>query len=219
MKTKNLKISLIINLLILVLVTLGTIFMVIGFSFMGGTQVLTSTGFSPLKYYTVDSNILVGIASLLIVIYECRLSNNKIKEIPKFIFILKYVSTVAVCLTFLVTLFYLAPLYGNKFLFLYKNSNLFFHLLVPILSFISFTLYEKANLEFKHTFYGISTMILYGVYYATNIFIHQKNGVVTIEYDWYSFVKDGVSNIFIVFPVMIIFTYLISVMIYKLNKK
>ena len=134
------------------------------------------------------------------------------------IVIIKYISTIAVTLTFLVTLFYLAPSLGDKFIYLYQNSNLFFHLLVPILSFISFTCFEKVELEFKYTLYGISTMVAYGLYYLINILIHQENGKVSIEYDWYGFVKYGISFIFIVFPLMLIVTYIISLFTYKANK-
>ena len=77
MNKKDLTISFVLNIIIFILVTLGTIFMVTGFKFMGNTQVLASTGFSPLKYYTVDSNIFVGFASLMLIICECYILNKK----------------------------------------------------------------------------------------------------------------------------------------------
>ncbi|MEE3343415.1 MAG: hypothetical protein VZS44_04940 [Bacilli bacterium] len=218
MNRKNIKISLVLNILILIMVVLATIFMVTGFRFMSNTKVLAATGFTPLKFYTVDSNILVGLASLLLIIYEYLLLKGKIKKIPKYVYIFKYISTVAVSLTFLVTLLYLSPLYGSKFLFLYQNSNLFFHLLVPLFSFISYIYYEKIEIEYKYTYYGVSTMILYGIYYVINILIHMKNGKVLPKYDWYGFVYGGLFSIFIAFLVMIIITYIISLVIYKLNK-
>lgn len=218
MNKRSLTFSLILNILIFIMVTLGTIFMFIGFKFMSNDQVLSVSGIGFLRYYTVDSNILVGFASLMLIICECLILNKKINEIPKFVYIFKYISTVAVSLTFLVTLFYLAPMYGDKFLYLYQNSNLFFHLLVPLLSFISFTCFEKVELDFKYTFAGISTMIAYGLYYLINILIHQENGKVSMEYDLYGFVKYGISFIFIVFPLMLIVTYIISLFTYKANK-
>ena len=218
MSSKKLKLSLILNIIIFIMVVLGTIFMVTGFKFMGNTQVLASTGLEPLKFYTVDSNLFVGLASLILIIYEYLFLNKKINKIPKFVYILKYIGTVAVSLTFLVTLLYLAPSYGKNFLFLYQNSNLIFHLIVPVLSFISFTCFENIKLDFKYTFYGVSTMIVYGIYYVINILIHQENGKVALEYDWYGFVKGGVSTIFIVFSLILLFTYLISFGIFKLSK-
>ena len=215
----SLKKSMILNSIIFILVLLGTIFMMTGFQFMGKTQILSSTGISPFKFYTVDSNIIVGLSSLILFIYEYLTLKEKINIVPKFAYILKYIGVVGVSLTFLVTLFYLAPLYGSKFIFLYQNSNLIFHLIVPVLSFISFILYENNHLSFKHTFYGISTMIIYGIYYSINIWVHQENGVVPITYDWYSFVRGGVLEIFIVFPIILIITYLIALFIYRLERR
>lgn len=217
MNQKNIKISLVLNILVFIMVVLGTIFMVTGFKFMSNTHILASTGLEPLKFYTVDSNILVGLAYLILIIYEYLLLKDKIKKIPKYVYILKYISTVAVSLTFLVTLLYLSPLYGSKFLFLYQNSNLFFHLLVPLFSFISFCYFEKTDLEFKYTYYGVSTMILYGIYYVINILIHMDNGKILPKYDWYGFVYGGILSIIIAFLIMIIIIYIVSLVIYKLN--
>ena len=218
MKNQKLIISLILNILIFIMVTLGTVFMITGFKFMSDIKLLDSSGISLFKYYTVDSNVLVGLASLILIIFECLFLNKKITKIPKFVYIIKYISTVAVVLTFLVTLFYLAPSFGKDFWLLYQNSNLFFHLLVPIVSFVSFAFFEKIDLNFKYTLCGVSTMILYGIYYASNIFINQVNGKVLPQYDWYGFAKSGTKSIFIVFPIMILITYLISVVIYIINK-
>nr|MBP3258636.1 hypothetical protein [Bacilli bacterium] len=217
MKRSSLIISFIINILISILVILGTIFMMTGFRFMGNHEVLASTGLSPFRFYTVDSNIFVGIASLILIVYECLYLRGKIKDIPKYVYVIKYIGTVAVSLTFLVTLLYLAPMFGDKFILLYLNSNLFFHLIVPLLSFISFAFFEKVQLSFKYTFYGVSTMLIYGIYYAINAYVHQINGVVPVEFDWYGFVRGGISSMYIVYIVMFIITYGISFGIYKLN--
>lgn len=217
MKRSSLIISFIINILISILVILGTIFMMTGFRFMGNHEVLASTGLSPFRFYTVDSNIFVGIASIILIIYEYLILKGKIKEVPKYVYVIKYIGTVAVSLTFLVTLLYLAPMFGDKFILLYLNSNLFFHLIVPLLSFISFAFFEKIKLDFKYTFYGVSTMLIYGIYYAINAYVHQINGVVPVEFDWYGFVRGGISSMYIVYVVMFIITYGISFGIYKLN--
>ena len=136
MKKSSLIISFIMNIIIFIFVVLGIIFMMTGFKFMGNHEVLSSTGLSPFRFYTVDSNIFVGVASLILVIYESLLLEGKIKEIPKYVYVIKYIGTVAVTLTFLVTLLYLAPMFGDKFILLYLNSNLLFHLIVPLLSLI-----------------------------------------------------------------------------------
>ena len=219
MKKEKINISFILNIIIVIMVLIGTISMVTGFKFMASIEVLTSTGMHAFKYFTVLSNILVGLASLILLIYEYLLNNKRIKKIPKYAFLLKYMGTVAVSLTFLVTLFYLSPSLGSKFWFLYQNANLIFHFLVPVLSFISFCFFEKAELSFKYTFYSLLPTFLYGIYYTINALIHMEEGIVAIEYDWYGFVKSGLLSVFIVFPLIIFITYIIGYLIFRINKK
>ena len=126
----SMKKSLIYNVIIFVLVLLGTIFMFTGYQFMSNTTLLSNNGLEVFKYYTVDSNILVGIASLVMIIYEILFIKKKINNIPDFVYVLKYIGVVGVSLTFIVTAFYLSPIFGKNFLYLYMNTNLFFHLVV-----------------------------------------------------------------------------------------
>ena len=193
----NLKKSLVFNSIIFILVLLGTIFMYIGYQFMTNTTLLDNAGIDSFKFYTVDSNILVGIASLIMLINEILLITGKIDKLPKYAYIFKYIGTVGVSLTFLVTLLYLSPLLGKNFIFLYVNTNLLFHLIVPILSFISYVKYEKNSLEFKYTFISLISMFIYAIYYIINILTHLDNGKVVKEYDWYGFVVGGISSIII----------------------
>ncbi len=218
MNKKNIKISLIMNIVIFIMVSLATFFMFTGIKFMSDTEFLSDTGVTLFKYYTVDSNLFVGVASLLLIIYEILLINKKIKSIPKYVYILKFIGTVAVTLTFMVTLFYLAPTYGSNFFFLYQNANFFYHFLVPIISMISFIYYEKTNLDEKYIKYGLSTMILYGIYYLINVLVHMENGKVSFEYDWYGFASGGVITIIITIVLMLTITYLISKVLFKKNQ-
>ena len=216
---KNYKTSLIYNILIFIIVLLGTIFMYTGYQFMTNTTLLAIAGVKSFRYYTVDSNIIVGISSLIMAIYEILVLNKKIDKIPLFVYLLKYIGVVGVSLTFIVTLLYLAPMYGSEFLYLYMNTNFLFHLVVPILAFISYVKYEKNDLDFKYSFVAIISMIIYSIFYTTNILMHLDNGNVVKEYDWYGFVLGGISSIGFVIIIILVITYLISYLIYKLNKK
>ena len=100
------------------------------------------------------------------------------------------------------------------------NSNLFFHLLIPVLSMLNFSIFERNDkLKFGYTFYGIIPTALYGVYYLTNIFIHMENGQVSPIYDWYWFVQNGVWTVIIVVPMLFTITYIISLILWRFNKK
>jgi len=214
---KNIKISMILNTLIVILVTIGTIFMFTGFTFMPADTLLEATRKEMFKFYTVDSNILMGLVALLLLVYEVLLYKGKIKEIPKVVYNLKFVGTAAIALTFVVTLFFLAPMYG--FYAMYNNNNLFFHLFVPVLAIISFIVVEKYDISYRTTFFGVLPMLLYSIYYATNILIHLENGKPTWQYDFYNFLNGNVNNIFITIPIILIVTYAIALVLTYLNKK
>ncbi len=215
---KKIKVSIILNIIIFVLVIMSTIFMFTGFEFMGHNIPLQDTKLSVFKYFTVDSNILVGISSLLLLIYEI-LFIKKGKSIPRELFIFKYLGTTSVLLTFLVTTFFLAPFSVFNFLDFYKNSNFFFHFLIPVISGISFIFFEKNNISFKETFLSIIPMFIYALIYMINVFTHLENGAVSYEYDFYWFLRGGINTVFIVVPVIFISTYLIGFITWKLNHK
>ena len=206
---KKSSISLILNILIVILVTLGTIFMFTGFKFMPSNNSLLSTKIEVFKYFTVDSNVFMGIVSLIYIF--------KRKNVTKSLSILKLMATSAVTLTFVTTLVFLTPQYG--FYQLYNNSNLFFHLLVPILAVVTYIFFENDVLERKESKFGMIPMLLYSVFYTGNILIHLNNDGLTYKYDFYGFIKGNVYNIFISIPIMIVVTYLISLLLVVFNKK
>ena len=221
MNKKKIKISIAINILIFILTTIASIIMFTGFKFMHGKDiVLESTKLGMFRFFTVDSNLFMGIISLIFAIKGIEILNKKIDDIPKKYYILKLMATSAVGLTFTVVFTYLGPISKHGITSLLMNSNLFFHLIIPILSILVFVLFERNNkLKFKDSFYGIIPTLLYGVYYLLNILIHMRNGNVSPKYDWYWFVQRGVSTAVIVVPIIFLISYIISLIIWKLNKE
>lgn len=212
------KISLILNIIIFMMVMIASIMMFTGFRFMQGEIILESNKLGMFKFFTVDSNLFMGIISLIFFIFEIRLLKGNIKEIPRYMYIFKLMATTGVTLTFLVVFAYLGPLVGNIYLMI-LNSNLFFHLLVPLFSMITFIFFERNNkMSFKYSFYGLIPIIMYGLFYLINVLIHMDNGIVSPVYDFYWFVQNGVWTAIIVVPVMFIVSYLISLFLWKFNK-
>jgi len=215
---KKVKISFILNFIIVLLVVLGCIFMFTGFKFMSDQTLLEASKIEMFKFYTVDSNILMGIVSFIFVIYDMKLLKNKINSIPIFVYILKLVATSGITLTFLTTLLFLAPQYG--FYAMYNNTNLFFHLIVPMLSLISYIIFEKHNNKYKYALLGILPMFIYSIYYTSVVLINLNNN--WIKYDFYGFLQGKISNIYIVMPIIYFLSYFISlglVFLNKINKK
>ena len=220
MKQRNIKISLIINIIIVLLTVFATIIMFTGFRFMHGSEpILETTKFGVFKFFTVDSNVFMGIVSLAFIIEETKLLKGKIKDISKTMYIFKLMSTTAVTITFLTVFLYLGPISDGGIISMLQNSNLFFHFIIPVLSIITFILFEKTDkLELKNSLYGIIPTLLYASYYVTNILIHMENGKVSPIYDWYWFVQNGVWAAFIVAPFMLLIAYITSLLLWKINK-
>jgi len=188
-----------------------------GFTFMPASKLLEATRMEMFKFYTIDSNILVGIISFILVIWETKLLNKKVKVIPNSIYVLKFVATSAIILTFITTLFFLVPQYGLYAM--YNNSNLFFHLIVPVLAIVSYVFFEKHNNKYKYAILGIIPMFLYSIYYAGMIIINLDNGGLTYKYDFYGFLQGNINNIYIVIPVIYLVTYLFALLLIRLNKR
>lgn len=214
---KKHKISLIINIVIVFLVIIASIFMFTGFKFMSDETLLEASNIEMFKFYTVDSNFLMGIVSLIFIIYESKLIRKKITKIPQSIYILKLIGTSAITLTFVTTAFFLAPQYGLYAM--YNNNNLFFHLIIPLLSIITYVFFEKYDNKYRYAFLGITPMFIYSVYYTSMVLIHLNDGGLTFKYDFYGFLQGDINNIYFVIPTIYLFSYLFSILLIFLNKK
>lgn len=102
------------------------------------------SGLKMLILYTIDSNILGGIACFIAAVFTLRqIINNK--PLPKRVSMLKYISTCCLCVTFFVVLFILAPTNGTDGFteMFFRNDLLFHHLLCPLVSILSLLLFDK----------------------------------------------------------------------------
>ena len=218
---KVLKKAIIFNSIIFGLEVLCVAWMMSGFKIIP-EEVLTAKKIQAFIFFTVDSNVLMGIVALISLIEEIKVYKGLKEEVSKTSLILSLMGTVGVTLTMLVTVFYLTPvLTPSKGIFAcFKNSNLFFHLIIPLLSLITFLCYQRSKrITFIHTLTSMIPMLIYSVFYVTNGLVHMENGVVPKQYDWYMFYSYGFASIFIVFPIMFGITYLISFVLWKLNKR
>ena len=218
---KKIIVSLIFNSLIFVLVFFCSFCALFDYKFITNPATISfKPYFSIFQYFTTDSNIFLGIVSAVMMGFEISCLAKRKYELPKSILFFKLIATTTVTLTMLTTIFYLAPRdpagYFNKF----QDSNLFFHLIVPILALISFLCFEKTNkLSKKSPVIAILPVIVYAIYYAINGFLHFQNGIVSADYDFYGFFDAGLIFAIILIPIMLFATYLISVVLWFVNKK
>ena len=216
----RIKIAFVLNIIISILTGIGLFISFSGIKFSPGVEpVLETSKLGMFKYFTVDSNLLMGIVALIFAFEEYKLIKDSRKTISRGLYRLKFIATIGVTLTFVVVFAYLGPYSPGGISSMLMNSNLFFHLFIPVLSIINFIVVERGNkLTFKDTIYGIVTPVLYSFYYGTNVLIHIENGTVSPDYDWYWFVQDGLDR-FLLVPIIIFgCTYIISVIIWRINK-
>ncbi len=184
--------------------------------------VLSAAKLASLKYFTVDSNILMGIFALWAALDQRKVLNGKKAEVPALTYVLKLAGTVGVTLTMLVTIFFLEPTMGRTYGFfsLFEKSNFFLHLLNPVLSIIVFLCFEKSSkIAFRQTFTAVIPLVIYGVYYVIEALTHMTGGIINKGYDWYGFFDLGLRSAYIILPLIIIITWLISFALWKLNRK
>lgn len=216
----NYKVSLIINLIVVMLTIFASVMMFTGWKFMQGPEIiLESTKLGIFRFFTVQSNLFMGMVSFVFAIKEILIIKGKNYQLTRKDYIWKMMATTSVGLTFIVVFFYLGPISKDGIISLLLNSNLFFHLIIPVLSIINFIVFEKNNLlKFKDIVYGIIPTVFYEVYYLINVLIHMENGKVAPKYDWYWFLQNGVWTGVIVVPLILLITYGISLLLWKLNR-
>ena len=177
---------LVLNLIIVILVIVGTIVMMLSKASATG---LMGSGIENLRYYTVLSNEFAGIvaACQLIALYRGK----------GYLRVLKLTATTAVSLTFLVVAGFFGPFYG--WIQLYRGSNLFFHLIVPILCVIELlTAGFKEPLTIKQCLTASLSTVVYGFAYLINILINGI-GEWPDSNDWYGFLNWGMGVGLIIF--------------------
>jgi len=123
-------------------------------------------------------------------------------------------------MTMIVVVVFLAPAARGGYFSLFKNTNLFMHLLIPLVCIISFVFFESTKkLRFAVAFAGMIPMFLYAVYYCINIALHLENGEISRKYDWYGFAIGGIRFAPVSLAVIFSLTFLISLLLWLFNRK
>lgn len=179
MKTKTkLIISVVLNFLIFIL----AMFSILSSILKGGDGNMDIyTGVELFVYFTIDSNLICAVASIIYAIYNLILLIKKDYEKEnKIIDLVKYITTTAVFLTFTTVILFLDFIYG---VFVFLGNNLFLHLLCPIMAVVSYIFFDsKRILKLKEVALGLLPTVLYGIVYIIMVVVigHDNGG-------WYDF--------------------------------
>ena len=180
------------------IIALLTLIIVVSF-FRKDGQWVPERGRFALRFFTTLSNMLCAAACLL-----TALAINA-GGIPEWIWMLKYIGTAAVTVTMLTVLFFLAPTFGKGALkVLLSGTDLFMHLITPLLALVSFCVFEKRGMSFGQSLWGMLPVVLYGPVYLYKILfaLPEKRWD-----DFYGFNKQGKWPV--AFAGMVLGTFLI----------
>lgn len=117
-------------------------------------------GISAFMFYTENVNYFTLIVSALFVLeYLIKQKTSGVTMC------LRFTSTVCLCVTFVMVVTVLIPMFPNTFVFMmFKDSNLYQHLICPTLSIVSLILFEnKTKFKKIYLLYALMPTFVYGV--------------------------------------------------------
>lgn len=132
--------------------------------------------FKSFTYFTILSNIFILVVLFIFLVRDIieLITKRKIK-FPDILFILKFIATISITLTFFVFLTILAPTFPSGFILAYLDNgagNLCLHFITPVLAILDFMLFDDYSLSLKYSFYAIIPPLCYVLF----IFIIGKFG-------------------------------------------
>ena len=208
MNTRKRYLNLFFNFLIVVLVLISIYLMI-----TTSDGIIKGSKLKALKYFTVQSNIFMGISAFISLFYLLF----KKDKYPTWLTILKLISTTCLTLTFLTVLAYLAPLMGINMVFL--GANLYMHLFIPVVSIFTFIFIEpKVDLKFKWNFFSMIPSGTYGTIYIICLTAFNDFGNID-GWDWYAFGTYGLGVGFIMLIGLNLVALGSSIGLYLLYKK
>ena len=161
------------------------------------------------RYFTNISNLTVGLLALVSLVF-LLISLFKGKMIyPKVLSVLKLVGITMTTLTFFTVLFVIAPL--TSFKEMYGDVRFITHLVTPVLVVIAYLFFEEKTIfEWRFSFLGIVPVVIYEVFYVTNV-VFLKTWP-----DLYKINTRGLWYIFVI--VFLLSSYLLALGLYFLKK-
>lgn len=162
------------------------------------------SGTNCFRYFTIDSNILAAVTSVVVLPFLFR------KDVPMWVIVFKYVGMTAVTVTFLTVVFFLGPTQGYETMF--DGVCLYLHLICPLLTIISVYLPEIRKPLPKHSWlFGTLPVVVYGAIYAVMVLITKQ------WLDFYGFTRGGFWYISLI--AMYLLSALLSFLLMLLQKK
>lgn len=140
-------------------------------------------------FYTNISNTVIGIISLINIVFLNKMFIKGNNEYPQVLSIIKYIGITMTTLTFFVILFSI-PIYGLDRA--YGKDKIITHLIAPSLVAISYLFFEeKTEFKWKYTLLALLPTLIYTIVYITNVvFLKTWKDIYSVNTKglWYLFV-------------------------------
>jgi hypothetical protein len=159
-------------------------------------------GMRQFRYFTVLSNDFCAITALIMAVSQLMGS------VPRPVFLLKYLGTVALTLTFVTVFLFLMPFQGGYKRWL-TGDSFFAHLITPLLAVLSLCLIERQKMTLGTAMLGLVPVILYGAVYFYKVMLAPEK---ERWEDFYGFNRGGKWPI--VCAVMLVATSLLCVLLW-----
>lgn len=126
--------------------------------------------------FTVNSNILCALSMALIIPYAIDGLRKHNFHAPNWVIVMELAGVTSVALTFLVSLFILAPFKG--FLLIFSGSRFFLHAVCPVLAVIAFCFFmTEQDLGLPSSLIAVIPVFIYAIlYYVMVVMIGEENG-------------------------------------------
>lgn len=210
-----------LNFIVFVFVMTGWMMMLFGDS----SLTLSSEGLGSLKYFTVLSNLFVGITSLLSAIYGLISLFKGEEMMPLWAMIVHFSAVAGVTITFLVVVCFLSPvaeINGQGYFVMFKGANLFLHLFSPLFAIINYIFFaNNPKITAKSVSFCVIPVLLYGIFYVLNYYLRWVNSEIegSPNYDWYGFMGDGSAlHVVVLMLTFIVGSFLLGLGLWALNK-
>lgn len=179
------------------------------------TEEVREVGIKTFRMFTVLSNMFVAFTAAMSIPFAVDGIRQKNYHLPRWIVNLTFSSVTCITLTFLITVFLLAPRSGFE-LMMVRGSFLFMHTLVPIISIVSFLFINTYhNVKFKTTFYALIPVVLYAVTYLISVIaIGEENGGWRDHYHF-----QEIMPWYLIFVIMMLFTFGVATLVRLIHNR
>ena len=143
------------------------------------------------RFFTIDSNIITAVSSLIYLYFNIQAFRGKLIEIPLWVRLFRFISIVAAMVTFFVVLLILVPMgaitKGLSPFYFYDRNCIILHLFAPLVAAITLCVFEKDDkIENKVlTYFSLSSVVVYGLVYFICVVIAK------VWPDFYGLTFDG----------------------------